>query len=156
MQLLGRCKGWHVFDIPMLYPLRTFGSRNIKCSIKWMTWKWSNKIIVIIKYDIYIYISLAMYSSYETMICSTSREWSTICTLACFLFRYGLISPICIDLIQLEPVSLTHWGRDKMDAISQTTFSSAFSWMKMFEFRLKFHWSLFLRVQLTIFNHWFR
>ena len=51
---------------------------------------------------------------------------------------------------------LTHWGRDKMDAISQTTFSSAFSWMKMFEFRLKFHWSLFLMVQLTIFHHWFR
>ena len=37
-----------------------------------------------------------------------------------------------------------------MDAISQTTFSNAFSWMKMFEYRLKFHWSLFLRVQLTI------
>ena len=51
---------------------------------------------------------------------------------------------------------LTHWGPDKMDAISQTTFSSAFSWMKMSEFRLKFHWSLFLRVQLTIFHHWFR
>ena len=49
-----------------------------------------------------------------------------------------------------------YWGRDKMDAISQTTFSSAFSWMKMFEFQLKFHWSLFLRVQLTIFQHWFR
>ena len=51
---------------------------------------------------------------------------------------------------------LTHWGRDKMDAISQTTFPSAFSWMKMFEFRLKVHWNLFLRVQLTIFQHWFR
>ena len=52
--------------------------------------------------------------------------------------------------------SLTHWGRDKMDAILQTTFSSAFSWMKMFEFRLKFHLSLFPRVQLTIFQHCFR
>ena len=51
---------------------------------------------------------------------------------------------------------LTHWGRHKMDAISQTTFWSAFSWMKMYEFRLRFHWSLFLRVQLTIFQHWFR
>ena len=51
---------------------------------------------------------------------------------------------------------LTHWGRDKMDAISQTPFSNAFSWMKMFEYRLKFHWSLFLRVQLTISQHWFR
>ena len=44
----------------------------------------------------------------------------------------------------------------QMDAISQTTFSNAFSWMKMFEFRLKFHWSLFPRVQLTIFQQWFR
>ena len=51
---------------------------------------------------------------------------------------------------------LTHWGRDKMDAISQTPFSNAFSLMKIFEFRLKFHWSLFLSVQLTIFQHWFR
>ena len=29
---------------------------------------------------------------------------------------------------------LTHWDRDKMDAISQTTFSNAFSWMKMYEY----------------------
>ena len=28
--------------------------------------------------------------------------------------------------------------------------------MKMLEFRLNFLWSLFLRVQLTIFQHWFR
>ena len=38
----------------------------------------------------------------------------------------------------------------------QTTFSNAFSWMKIYEFRLRFHWNLFLRVQLTIFQHWFR
>ena len=44
----------------------------------------------------------------------------------------------------------------QMDAISQTTFSNAFSWMKMLEFRLKFHWRLFPRVQLTISQHWFR
>ena len=56
----------------------------------------------------------------------------------------------------LELNTLTHWGRDKMDAISQMTRSNAFSWMKMLEFRLKFHWSFFLRVQLTIIQHWFR
>ena len=55
-----------------------------------------------------------------------------------------------------QPIALTHWGRDKIDAILQTTFSNAISWMKIFEFRLKFHWSLFLKVQLTIFQHWFR
>ena len=50
-------------------------------------------------------------------------------------------------------VLLTHWGRDKMDAISQTTLTNAFSWTKISEFRLKIHWSLFLL--LTIFQHWF-
>ena len=31
-----------------------------------------------------------------------------------------------------------------------------FSWMKMYKFWLRFHWSLFPRVQLTIFQHLFR
>ena len=48
-------------------------------------------------------------------------------------------------------IVLTHWGRDKMDTISQTTISNTFSWMKMLEFGLKFHWSLLPRVQSTIF-----
>ena len=43
-----------------------------------------------------------------------------------------------------------------MAAIFQTTSSNAFSWTKAYEFRSRFHWSLFLRVQLTIFQHWFR
>ena len=51
---------------------------------------------------------------------------------------------------------LKHWGRDEMNNTSQTTFSNVFSSMKMFEFRLKFQWSVFLRVQLTTFQHWFR
>ena len=58
--------------------------------------------------------------------------------------------------IPLQCIVLTHWGRDKMAATFQTTFSNAFSWMKMYEFQLRFHWSLFLRVQLTIFQHWVR
>ena len=53
-------------------------------------------------------------------------------------------------------MGLTHWGRDKMAAISQTIFSNTFSWMKMYEFWFRFTWNLFLRVQLTIFRHWFR
>ena len=48
------------------------------------------------------------------------------------------------------------WGRDKMVAIFQKTFSNTFSWMKMYEFQLRFHWSLFLRVKLTLLQHWFR
>ena len=51
---------------------------------------------------------------------------------------------------------LTHWGRNKIDAILQTTFWNAFFLMKMFEFRIRFHWSLFLRVQSTVIQYWFR
>ena len=57
---------------------------------------------------------------------------------------------------RISQMVLTHWGRDKMAAISQTTLSNVFSWMKMLEFRLKVHWSLFIRIQLTIFQYWFR
>ena len=46
----------------------------------------------------------------------------------------------------------TLWLR-QMATIFQTTFSNAFSWMKMFKFRLR---CLFPRVQLTILQHWFR
>ena len=53
-------------------------------------------------------------------------------------------------LVSVYVKPLTHWGRDKMAAIFLTTFSDAFSWMKMFKFRLRCHWSLFPRVQLTI------
>ena len=52
--------------------------------------------------------------------------------------------------------NLTHWTLDKMVAISLTIFSGAFLWMKTFAFWLKFHWSLFLMVQLTISQHCFR
>ena len=50
--------------------------------------------------------------------------------------------------------NITHWDRDKIAAISQT-FSNAFPLMKFFEFRSRFHRSLFLRFELTIFLYWF-
>ena len=73
---------------------------------------------------------------------------------------WGLWYPTLLELNcffnWLFRLTLTQWGRDKMSAVLQTTFSNAFSWMKMHEFRLIFHWSLFLRFKLTIFQHWFR
>ena len=58
----------------------------------------------------------------------------------------------------IPAVELTHCGREKCngrhfaDAILKCIFL-----MKMFEFRLKFHWGgLFLRFQLTLFQHWYR
>ena len=51
----------------------------------------------------------------------------------------------CILHVLPTYIELTHWGRDKMAAFSQTTLSSAFSWMKILEFRLNIHWSLFFK-----------
>ena len=74
-------------------------------------------------------------------------------------FKYNYIENFYWSLLCLFHWSsyfLTHLPLDKMVAISQTIFSNAFSWMKMFVFWLKFHWSLFLRVRFTISQHWFR
>ena len=58
-------------------------------------------------------------------------------------------SPVVTQFTDSSPL-------DKMTAISQTTFSNKFSWMKSFVFWLEFHLTLSLRVQLTISEHWFR
>ena len=50
----------------------------------------------------------------------------------------GKWRPCCLGLNVI-----THWGRAKIAAISQTTYSNAFSWIDMDEFPLRFHWSLF-------------
>ena len=42
-------------------------------------------------------------------------------------------------LFSMIHTALTHWGRYKMANIFQTTFSNAFSSLKMFQLRLKFH-----------------
>ena len=44
----------------------------------------------------------------------------------------------------------------QMATISQTTFWNTYSWMKSFVSWFTFHWNSFLRVQLTIFHHWYR
>ena len=69
-----------------------------------------------------------------------------------FIHRWKYKSSWIKELLSI----LTHWGRDKMAATSQTAFSYAFTWMKMNDIQLKFHWSLFLRIQLTTFQHWLR
>ena len=52
-------------------------------------------------------------------------------------------------------VCLTHWDWDEIDTILQKTFSNAFPWMKLYELCERFHWSLLLLFELTIFQHWF-
>ena len=44
----------------------------------------------------------------------------------------------------------------KWPPFSRRHLSNVYSWMKIYRFWLKFHWTLFPMVQLTIFQHWFR
>ena len=63
----------------------------------------------------------------------------------------------CIFLIIYEFLTFHHiWGLIKVAVILKITFLIAFSSMKKFVLQLIFHWSLFLRVQLTISRPWFR
>ena len=70
-----------------------------------------------------------------------------------YTWRYGSHQSVpnpTLHFITAKPTSIgvnTLRSR-KMDAISQTTHSNAFSGIKMFQFRLKFHWSLFQRVNI--------
>ena len=106
-----------------------------------------------------ILIGIQSFSFKKMRLKMSSAKWRPFCLglnvlilikkLTAFLFESWTSLWAAVNL-------LTHWGRDEMNNISQTTFSNVFSSMKMFEFRLKFNWSLFPMVQLTIFQHWFR
>ena len=77
----------------------------------------------------------------------SSKSIYTVAFATCLTTFFSMVQ--IGQIVQL----LTHWGRYKMAAISQTILSNSFSWMKMLEFRLKFHQNLFHRVQFTIFQH---
>ena len=55
-------------------------------------------------------------------------------------FRF---TSLALGIIRFPQWLLTHGGPDKMAAIFQTTFSNAFSWIKMYQFRLQFHRDLY-------------
>ena len=77
-----------------------------------------------------------------------------------FINKYWLIQnltqPVTYIMFFLCKWIINSFRPRQMAAIFQTTFSNALSWMQMCSFRLRFHWSLFSRVKLTIFQHWFR
>ena len=104
----------------------------------------------------------SMSLSAVTWLCRTYNQMTHLCNTHVIMVwsnRISVLPPLlllCLILRYMLTMCLTYWGRDKMVAIFQTTFSNAFFLMEMYEFRLRFHWNLFLMVQLTIFQHWFR
>ena len=85
--------------------------------------------------DIFLGSSLIHESSLSGSI--KSRHKLVIITL--------LTASFCLNIDTLRP---------RQNAICQMTHAVFLT--KMCEFWLRFHWRLFLRVQLTIFRHWFR
>ena len=69
--------------------------------------------------------------------CHYEAERSSLLSKQCSLFARQCLSAMA----SRDSTCLTHWGRDKMDAISQTTFSRASSSMKIVVFWLNFHWN---------------
>ena len=71
------------------------------------------------------------------------------------LAHCGSFSCYC-GMVNYLNILLTHLPLDKMCSIFDIF--NEFSWMKSFvlRFKFQFHWSLFLRAQLKIIQHWFR
>ena len=114
------------------YPFLLYLTRLMGLEFKW---------IRLTKSYYFYHAHLLLFGQHYTEIPFTSIKWANVNEM---------------DIRKLTLSPLTHWGRDKMAAISQTALWNPFSWMKIFEFRLKFDWRLFLRFQLIIFQHWFR
>ena len=94
-----------------------------------------------------LFVNAVDQASY-TVVGHTHVKWN--------IYIYIFLSHVTISVFTVISLS-THWGRNKMAAIfSDDVFKCILAWMKMHEFRLRFHWGLFLKVQLTIFQHWFR
>ena len=65
--------------------------------------------------------------------------------LSCIVYR---TITLCMNMVFI----LTYPGRGKCPPFSRRQFQNAFSWRKMCDCQLQFHWRLFLRVQLKVFN----
>ena len=71
----------------------------------------------------------------------------------------GELLMMCFIISQWRDVCwkwrVTHWGWDtRWPSFSRRHFQLHFFSIKMYEFCLRFHWSLFLRIQLITFRFW--
>ena len=110
--------------------------------ITWPQWVYSGNSLLHVQYK---GITWANADLLWTWLCRSNLQWN---------FQIYFYMDFIHTTVEASVCS-THWGRDKIFIISQTTFSNAFSWVKMYELCLIFHWGWLLRFQLTIFQHWF-
>ena len=147
---------------------------DVKCMISWLCgslgeWlRWqqvTHDLLYRISYFLYLartlFVLYCIYGRYNKVFFSKYLGLLDI-TCMCFVILHCEAEPKLI-VYQWWPSSFTaydvwspHWGRDKMAAVFLTTFWNAFSWIKIHEFYLRFHWNVFGKFELTIFHHWFR
>ena len=115
---------------------------ELKLEAKWKPfcpWQYMNKVT---------FLTLDTLKNWLLKFCSNVLKrvfvWYCYCQIAVFWLSISSSPVISLsqfhecnkisNFLQKNPErKQTHWDRDKMAAISQTIFSSAFSWMKMFE-----------------------
>ena len=70
------------------------------------------------------------------------QSYLSLARISCWTNNLGVGMDfyVCISVVSVtgDVLTLTHCGRDKSAAMSQTTLSNALSWMKIFEFRYNF------------------
>ena len=112
-------------------------------------YKWGKIVTALYSFNVlfhkhFMSSSSKLKTKYKKM-CYTKKGWSS-------QLSYHVMCKTVTWLDQL--VKLAHWGWHKMVTIFQT-FPYVFSWKKIYELWLRYNWSLFLKVQLAIFQHWF-
>ena len=117
-------------------------------NVSWHLWSWQNDIDIQFTEDCLtayllsniIFHNIGVFGKYH---CVYNPDMQNSTAMPHLYFQYCVHNNDmrCNWKWFMALLTLTHWGRGKMDATSQTTFSSTYSWTKMYAVRLKFHWS---------------
>ena len=157
---------WHAGDIV-----------GVSCNICFSNISWIIKFVYFLRNFACVHLKKSQYHYFGMLVGRTERltpSWSLQMSWRQIGARPSTTTMLFLRRLQTVAIHITHavshakyiphliysfkahWSRDKMATIFQMTFSNAFSWIKMYKFRLIFDWSLFPSVQSTIFRHWFR
>ena len=95
-------------------------------------------------------VTRKMFPFDDVIIDFKSWVFRLICTWRVFELRH-LQELVLLPTGYQGHILITFWL-----SIVHTTFSNAFSWMKIYQFRLRFKWNLLLWAQFKLFQHWSR
>ena len=115
--------GWFVYDQSFINFVRSIFRKNVLLGIRSKSHIQLHKLFRVIHcVDIYLWSVLKV----------AAEKW--------YGLHLMLYNVTCGTGIIFKQPRLTHKGQDKITSNSMTTFSIAFSWMKIFKSRLRFLW----------------